>query len=152
MKVKLLQGLTKPEYCIHNHVIFTLYLEIVSKEDYINRKFTIYDYMAITKAHKFNKKQIRTAELAKALGHPARIAILEILASRNTCICGDITEKLPLAQSTVSQHLKALKNAGVIKGKIDGVRTCYCIDEKAAEELKDLLGLFVENIQPQNCC
>ena len=108
--------------------------------------------MALTKAHKFNKKQVRTAELAKALGHPARIAILEILARRSTCICGDITDELPLAQSTVSQHLKALKGAGIIKGEIDGVRTCYCIDEKVAVELKKLLGLFVENIQTQNCC
>lgn len=108
--------------------------------------------MALTKAHKFNKQQIRTAELAKALAHPARIAILEILAQRDTCICGDITDRLPLAQSTVSQHLKALKQAGIIKGEIDGVRTCYCINEQASAELKDLLGLFVENIQPQNCC
>ena len=95
--------------------------------------------MALTKAHKFNKKQVRTAELAKALGHPARIAILEILARRSTCICGDITDELPLAQSTVSQHLKALKGAGIIKGEIDGVRTCYCIDEKVAVELKKML-------------
>ncbi len=108
--------------------------------------------MALTKAHKFNKKQVRTAELAKALGHPARIAILEILARRNTCICGDITDELPLAQSTVSQHLKALKEAGIIKGEIDGVRTCYCIDEMVSTELKDLLGIFIENIQTQNCC
>jgi len=108
--------------------------------------------MAITKAHKFNKKQIRTAELAKALGHPARIAILEILAKRRECICGDITNELPLAQSTVSQHLKALKKAGVIKGEVEGVRVCYCINEGAADELKTLLGLFIENIQSQTCC
>lgn len=108
--------------------------------------------MALTKAYKFNKQQIRTAELAKALGHPARIAILEILVRRETCICGDITDELPLAQSTVSQHLKALKQAGIIKGEIDGVKTCYCINEQASAELKNLLGLFVENIQPKNCC
>lgn len=108
--------------------------------------------MAVTKAHKFNEKQIRTAELAKALGHPARIAILEILAKQRECICGDITNELPLAQSTVSQHLKALKKAGVIKGEVEGVRICYCINEKAADELKNLLGLFIENIQFQTCC
>lgn len=106
--------------------------------------------MAVTKAHKFNLQQIRTAELAKALGHPARIAILELLVRKNTCICGDITGELPLAQSTVSQHLKALKQAGVIKGEIDGVKTCYCIDEQAAGELKSLLGLFIENINHPN--
>lgn len=115
----------------------------------VNLRYTI---MALTKAHKFSKTQIRTAELAKALGHPARIAILELLAERNTCICGDITHELPLAQSTVSQHLKALKNAGIIQGEIDGVRTCYCIDPKAARELKDLLGLFIESINTQTCC
>jgi ArsR family transcriptional regulator len=108
--------------------------------------------MAVTKADKFNKQQIRTAELAKALGHPARVAILEILAKRRECICGDITDELPLAQSTVSQHLKALKKAGVIKGEVEGVRVCYCINEEAAEELKNLLGLFIENIQSQTCC
>lgn len=108
--------------------------------------------MAITKAHKFDRKQIRTAELAKALGHPARIAILEILAKRNTCICGDITDELPLAQSTVSQHLKALKDAGLIKGEINGVRTCYCIKEENVNEMKDLLGVFIQQLNPQNCC
>lgn len=108
--------------------------------------------MAITKAHKFDKKQIRTAELAKALGHPARIAILEILLQQDTCICGDIADQLPLAQSTVSQHLKALKKADIIRGDIEGVRICYCIDEAAAKELKNLLGFFVENIQTQACC
>jgi ArsR family transcriptional regulator len=108
--------------------------------------------MAITKAHKFNKKQIRTAELAKALGHPARIAILEILAKRRECICGDITNELPLAQSTVSQHLKALKKAGVIKGEVEGVRVCYCINEEAAQEIPKLLGAFVSTIQSKNGC
>jgi ArsR family transcriptional regulator len=106
----------------------------------------------ITKAHKFNKKQIKTAELAKALGHPARIAILQILADRESCICGDITDELPLAQSTVSQHLKALKKTGIIKGEIEGVSTCYCINEKNAETIKNLLITLIENIQPKNCC
>lgn len=108
--------------------------------------------MALTKAPKFSKTQIRTAELAKALGHPARVAILEILIQRNSCICGDITDRLPLAQSTVSQHLKALKEAGIIKGEIDGVRTCYCIDKATAVELNTLLGPFIKNITTQNCC
>ena len=108
--------------------------------------------MAITKAHKFDKQQVRTAELAKALGHPARLAILDILSRRNSCICGDITDELPLAQSTVSQHLKALKTAGIIKGEIDGVRICYCINEEAAGELKELLGLFIDQLHSQKCC
>jgi len=82
----------------------------------------------------------RSAEIAKALGHPARIAILKILANRNTCFCGDITEVLPLAQSTVSQHLKALKSAGLITGEVEGVRTCYCLNPEGIKELNTLLS------------
>ena len=110
--------------------------------------------MAITKANLFNEQQIKTAEFAKALAHPARIAILEILARRDTCICGDITDQLPLAQSTVSQHLKALKTAGIIEGEIDGVRTCYCLDEENLAELKRVLETFLTNLSTQksNCC
>lgn len=91
------------------------------------------------------------AELAKALGHPARIAILEILAKRRECICGDITDELPLAQSTVSQHLKALKKAGLIRGQVEGVRVCYCLHENATQELKEILGLFIDNLDTK-CC
>lgn len=110
--------------------------------------------MAITKAKLFEEKQIKTAEFAKALGHPARIAILEILAQRDTCICGDITEQLPLAQSTVSQHLKALKSAGVIKGEIDGVKTCYCLDEENLAKLISNMESFLKHLSTQhsNCC
>lgn len=111
--------------------------------------------MAITKAKLFNKTQERTAKLMKALGHPARIAIIELLAERNTCICGDITDQLPLAQSTVSQHLKALKKAGIIQGEIDGVRTCYCLDEQGLRELNELVIPLVKNITTatdKNCC
>lgn len=111
--------------------------------------------MAITKAKLFNSSQIRTAELMKALGHPARIAIIELLAGRDTCICGDITGQLPLAQSTVSQHLKALKNAGIIKGEIDGVRSCYCLEPEVVKELQEhLLPLFSNREVPtkESCC
>ncbi len=102
--------------------------------------------MAITKAKLFETSQKRTAELMKALGHPARIAIIELLAERETCICGDITEELPLAQSTISQHLKALKTAGIIKGEIDGVRVCYCLDEEGIREMDDLFTPLVKNL------
>lgn len=111
--------------------------------------------MAITKAKLFDKNQKRTSELMKALGHPARIAIIELLAERETCICGDITDELPLAQSTVSQHLKALKTAGIIKGEIDGVRVCYCLDEDGVKEIKELFTPLVENLTTateENCC
>lgn len=111
--------------------------------------------MAITKKKLFNPSQKRVAELMKAMGHPARVAIVELLAARKTCICGDITKELPLAQSTVSQHLKALKNAGIIKGEIDGVRTCYCLDEKGIIALnKELIPLIkkITTANEKNCC
>jgi len=93
----------------------------------------------------------RSAEIAKALGHPARIAILKILAQRTTCFCGDITEILPLAQSTVSQHLKALKSAGLITGEVEGVRTCYCLNADGIRELQSVLSeLSTELIK--TCC
>jgi len=93
----------------------------------------------------------RSAEIAKALGHPARVAILKILASRNTCFCGDITEILPLAQSTVSQHLKALKEAGLIKGNVEGVRTCYCLNPDGIKELNNLLSELSDELV-KTCC
>lgn len=111
--------------------------------------------MAITKAKLFKPTHKRMAELMKALGHPARIAIIELLADCETCICGDITNKLPLAQSTVSQHLKALKKAGIIKGEIDGVRTCYCLDEEGVKEFETLLPSLLTNLKTvtqSNCC
>src|SRR5690606_26361602 len=80
------------------------------------------------------------AALAKALGHPARVKILRILVRSNTCICGDIVEELPLAQSTVSQHLKVLKDVGLIRGDVDGPRVCYCIEPRELRRLKALVG------------
>jgi DNA-binding transcriptional ArsR family regulator len=80
------------------------------------------------------------AELAKAIGHPARVQILRILVRKNVCICGDIVEELPLAQSTVSQHLKVLRAAGLIRGDVDGPRVCYCIEPRALRRLKALVG------------
>jgi ArsR family transcriptional regulator len=80
------------------------------------------------------------ARLTKALGHPARVKILRILVRRNACICGDLVEALPLAQSTVSQHLKVLKDAGLIRGEVDGPRVCYCIEPRTLRRLKALVG------------
>jgi ArsR family transcriptional regulator len=80
------------------------------------------------------------ALLAKALGHPARVQILRLLVRRESCICGDIVDELPLAQSTVSQHLKVLKQAGLIRGEIDGPRVCYCIEPRALRRFKALVG------------
>jgi ArsR family transcriptional regulator len=80
------------------------------------------------------------ATLAKALGHPARVQIMRLLVRREACICGDIVDELPLAQSTVSQHLKVLKEAGLIRGDIDGPRVCYCVEPRALRRLKALVG------------
>ena len=80
------------------------------------------------------------AVLAKAVGHPARVQILRLLVRRESCICGDIVDELPLAQSTVSQHLKVLKDAGLIRGEIDGPRVCYCIEPRTLRRLKSLIG------------
>jgi ArsR family transcriptional regulator len=80
------------------------------------------------------------ATLAKAIGHPARVQILRILVRKDACICGDIVDELPLAQSTVSQHLKVLKDAGLVRGDVDGPRVCYCIEPRALRRLKALVG------------
>lgn len=80
------------------------------------------------------------ARLAKALGHPVRVQILRILTRRESCVCGDIVDELPLAQSTVSQHLKVLKDAGLIRGEVDGPRVCYCIEPRTLRRFKALVG------------
>jgi DNA-binding transcriptional ArsR family regulator len=80
------------------------------------------------------------ASLCKALGHPARVKILRLLVRKSACVCGDIVDELPLAQSTVSQHLKVLKDAGLIRGDVDGPRVCYCIEPRTLRRLKALVG------------
>jgi DNA-binding transcriptional ArsR family regulator len=90
--------------------------------------------MAKAKTESFEPALVRTAVLAKALSHPVRIRILEILGSREGCICGGLVEQLPLAQSTISQHLRELRDAGLIQGDVDGPRTCYCLDCPAVIE------------------
>ena len=80
------------------------------------------------------------ADLAKAIGHPARVQILRLLAQKTGCVCGEIVGELPLAQSTVSQHLKVLKESGLIRGDVDGPRVCYCIEPRALRRLKALIG------------
>ena len=84
------------------------------------------------------------ARLAKALGHPARVAILRLLLTRGDCICGDIVDRLPLAQATVSQHLKVLKEAGWIQGSIDGPRVCYCVEPETVRNFAALFGALIE--------
>ena len=110
--------------------------------------------MGASKTDSFTEKQNELAILTKALGHPARIAIIEYLLKVDSCICGDIVNELPLAQPTVSQHLKELKNAGLIKGNFEGTSICYCIDELGFEKIMRILagvtfivtGLYYINI------
>lgn len=109
--------------------------------------------MGITKAEEFTLKDNRLATYAKALAHPARIAILKLLIKKQACICGDIVDELPISQSTVSQHLKELKQSGLIKGDIDGARVCYCINDKEWKAAKERLNdLFDSYKGDDNCC
>ncbi|MGY3053422.1 ArsR family transcriptional regulator [Pedobacter sp. UYEF25] len=100
--------------------------------------------MGATNTEHYTEAQNKVAGLAKALGHPARIAIMEHLLKVGKCICNDIVTELPLAQPTISQHLKELKNVGLIKGNIEGTAICYCVDETAIDTLK----IYFENLIP----
>ncbi len=110
--------------------------------------------MAITKVNEFNIKEQKIAELCKALGHPARVAIINFLIKKKECICSDVVNELPLSQSTVSQHLKELKRSGLIKGDIDGPRVYYCIDRKRWKEAGEIINLFLSQrvIRPGKPC
>lgn len=108
--------------------------------------------MGLSKTEEFTIKQNKIAVYAKALAHPARIAILQLLIKKQSCVCGDIVDDLPLSQSTVSQHLKELKEAGFIKGDIDGAKVCYCIDDETWKGAKEYLGGFFESIDKRTKC
>ena len=110
--------------------------------------------MAVSKKEEFGQKEQSLATFAKAISHPARISILNVLAKKNECICGEIVEVLPLAQSTVSQHLKELKNAGLVEGSVDGPRSCYCINWKAFEKFNSEFASLFSRLKEQNakCC
>ena len=108
--------------------------------------------MGATKSYEFSVKENKIAKIAKALAHPARIAILKLLAKRQTCVCGDIVYELPLSQSTVSQHLKELKEAGLITGEIEGAKVCYCIDAKEWKAAQAVLNQMFETYNGSNKC
>ena len=109
--------------------------------------------MGATKTDHFSGNQNEIAIIAKALGHPARVAIVEYLAKMNGCVCGKIVEIMPLAQPTVSQHLKELKNAGIIKGEVEGNSICYCIDKKAIEIISQYFSTLLKSVEKQEeCC
>lgn len=109
--------------------------------------------MGLTKTEIFNDEQNWLALMLKALAHPARIAILQQIINANACICGDLSAELGLAQPTISQHLKELKNAGLIQGTIDGVSVCYCINPVTWNQLKKQLSGFFDTFDLKaNCC
>ncbi len=109
--------------------------------------------MGLTKSEMFTQEQNELATMMKALGHPARIAILQAIIKANTCICGELVEELGLAQPTISQHLKELKNAGIIQGTIEGVKVCYCIEPKAWKLLqKNMAAFFNSYKEGATCC
>ena len=107
--------------------------------------------MAATKSEAFSKEQNRLALFAKAFAHPARIAIIQELIQRKACICGDLVDVLPLSQSTISQHLKALKKAGIIKGIVEPPKVCYCINDEVWVEMQATLANFLKAYSP-DCC
>ncbi len=108
--------------------------------------------MGTNKSEEFSVKDNKLATYAKALSHPARVAILKFLIKQNSCVCGDIVNELPLSQSTVSQHLKELKAAGLIKGEIEGTSVCYCIDTKNWEIARETLNELFQTIKLKDKC
>jgi predicted transcriptional regulator len=109
--------------------------------------------MGLTRSEIFTEKQNKLASMMKALAHPARIAIIQHLIKSQTCICGDLVNELGLAQATISQHLKELKQAGIIQGTIEGTSVCYCIDPKTWKQFKTTFESFFVAYEPkENCC
>jgi ArsR family transcriptional regulator len=112
--------------------------------------------MAINKKEEFSKNENEIASFAKALSHPARVSILKTLAEKNSCICGEIVDVMPLSQSTVSQHLKELKNSGLISGEVDGPSSCYCINWDNLEKNIETFNKFINHIKEKYssiiCC
>jgi DNA-binding transcriptional ArsR family regulator len=110
--------------------------------------------MGASKIINYSEAEVQIAKFAKALSHPARVAILQLLIQKQSCICGDIVDELPIAQSTVSQHLKELKQAGLIKGNIEGASICYCVDTEVLQTANQILNkvLAVSIQSPTTCC
>jgi DNA-binding transcriptional ArsR family regulator len=121
---------------------------------YCNIALNKFRPMGITKSEIFSEEHNRIAAMAKVLGHPARISILQQIFESDTCICGDLVDKIGLAQPTISQHLKELKNAGLIKGNVEGTSVCYCIDKTNWVAMKELLISFLNQdiSTTSECC
>jgi ArsR family transcriptional regulator len=114
----------------------------------------IYITMGITKTEFYTDEQNQLAILLKALAHPARLAIIDHILKVNSCICNDLVNEIQLAQPTISQHLKELKNAGLIKGNVEGASVCYCIDEEVLQKVKNYFFGISTNLDNRNkqCC
>ena len=110
--------------------------------------------MGLTKTEKFTEQENSIANIAKVLGHPARIAILQPLFKMNSCICSDLVDEIGLAQPTISQHLKELKSLGIIKGNIEGTSVCYCINHEQWQHIQGLITEFLNQKHSNNgeCC
>jgi len=109
--------------------------------------------MGITKTEGFTEEVNKMADILKALGHPARLRIIEFLAESPSCICNDLVDELPLAQPTISRHLSELKKVGIIKGSIEGKNVCYCLNEDALGQINELLGRITSiSLKSKNCC
>ncbi|MBE0424646.1 MAG: winged helix-turn-helix transcriptional regulator [Lutibacter sp.] len=109
--------------------------------------------MGVTKSEKFSEEQNQIANISKAFAHPARVAILQQLFKMDTCICGDLVAEIGLAQPTISQHLKELKNLGLIKGNVEGTSVCYCINKEVWETFKELFTAFLnQDLNSKNQC
>lgn len=108
--------------------------------------------MGITKSEHFTDRQNELANVLKALGHPARVAIVEYLIQHKQCICGDIVNELPLSQATISQHLRELKQVGIIQGNIEGNSICYCLNPQVFEQITQFMGVAIESVTKNKCC
>jgi len=108
--------------------------------------------MGITKSEKFTDNQNRIASIAKVIGHPARVAILQHVVAQDSCVCGDLVNEIGLAQPTISQHLRELKSIGILKGTVEGTSVCYCIDPEIAREIKSIFDNFFKAFNRPTCC
>lgn len=109
--------------------------------------------MGLTKTEIFTEEQNRIASIAKVIGHPARVAILQYIIKQDSCICGELVGEIGLAQPTISQHLKELKKIGILKGKIEGTSICYCIDKEVFSDIKSLFSNFLDSFHCDcSCC
>jgi DNA-binding transcriptional ArsR family regulator len=108
--------------------------------------------MGLPKSEIFTDAQNEIAAIAKVVGHPARIAVLEFLIQLKSCVCGDLVKDISLAQPTISQHLEELKKVGITNGTIEGTSVCYCIDQENWNQIKNTLGQFLNKSSTERCC